>query len=109
MEDDDKLHYLCEKIADLQYAVKEMAIDYFCFDYKITAFYMMNPLQVLQHITDNINLVGDDTKVKSLVDQLRDFIEYYEVTPDDVEVVKTLTHDLLVLLGLDPNLVELVN
>ena len=106
MEDDEKLEYIVEKIADLQYAIQDMAIDYFCFDYKITSFYLMNPLQVLQHITDNIDLVGDTTKVQELVDQLKDFIDYYEVTPDDVDLLKVMTSDLLAQLGLDRTLAE---
>lgn len=106
MEDDDKLHHLVEKIADLQYAIQDMCIDYFCFDYKIISFYMMNPLQVLQHITDNIDLVGDKTKVDLFVTQLKDFIEYYEVQNDDVDVLKHLVTELLLQLGLKTDLVE---
>ena len=105
---DEDIEYIVEKIADLQFCIQEMAIDYFCFDYKIITFYMMNPYTILEHIVSNINLVADEVKVKELIDQVQDFIDYYKVSEDDVYVLHESVKVICGLLGVDVGKYDLV-
>lgn len=99
--DEDQIFQLCEKIADLQFCIQDMCIDYFCFDYRIIMFYNMNPLEVLSRITSNIDLVGDENKLNELISQVRDFIEYYKVDDDDVFIIKENVKIICNLLNVD--------
>ncbi len=83
---DEKLELLVEVISDLQYLVQDMAIDYFCFDHRVVLFYMMDPYQVLMKITENIEKVESEG-MSGLIEQLKDFITYYEINDDDIDLL----------------------
>lgn len=70
---------IIEKIKDLQYLVRELAIDYFCFDAKITFFYTSDPYKIYELI--------DKEAIPEFKDTMKDMIEYYELSDDDAEVL----------------------
>lgn len=95
---EENIEKIIELILDLQYLVQELATDYLCFDHRVILFYMMDPYQVLMKITDNV--LEDETLV-SLVNQLKDFINYYEINEDDITLLKDNVLNLCLHLNVD--------
>lgn len=82
---------IIEKIKDLQHLVRELAIDYFCFDAKILLFYSSDPYKVLSMI--------DENSLKEFVDNMKDMIEYYELDEDDTEILISEVNSFLEMLS----------
>jgi hypothetical protein len=86
-----------EKVKDLQYLINELRIDYLCFDYKIIAFCVMDPNQILSKIYENLHQLDDNNNLNSIITQLRDFCNYYEVQSSDIEILHSLLDELFTL------------
>lgn len=93
---DKQIDELLLTIKKIQSTVYDLACIYSCYDYKIIYFYNAQPETILGHILDNIN-----RELTDLIDQLVDFVAYYEICSNNSHSLYKLVSELCLQLSIE--------